>query len=533
MTAPVLIPRCRPCSAFQRTSICTNNVTGMIATIQDPLHTRMSLETDRTLDSIQQAAFHAGWEFATQWLPWNVRESNPSNESSAEQSSEYEVSRETLPGLIVFRPHFTLERSPDKILLVFVVGETPTAGINGFQFEFARRCLIALQKQPKSISVLGPNFSGSFASLTKLIENDPDKSRRYEIRSGSVSNLGYADSMLHILKQVNFHGYSVPSPEMGDLFAYLVQYVWRYTDDQAAELVEDESGFGFIDPKKPRRFQVYRYSRDIAQLRNAYRDIAFAKGNNTDTATTPALDFSLKDSQAGEDNFPIFSQAHTPISQNVVLEQIVHELSRKKIRVVRLDATNVFDALFLARVLKKYCPDIRVVVGSADLLYVEQTSDVPLTGLVAISTYPMFAAGRSWANPETRETTTFPDSDSIGEYNACISLLAGDPKESINNAGPGGGKNSQGTGAWILALGQNGWWPVEFVNHSNPRFPSRNGILVRSGEHDKGGFEVPRQPGLWKLLCIRGGPFQPGNLRAYRLLAASSEGSGLEFSMPG
>src|SRR4051794_5777475 len=36
-------------------------LTAFIATIPDPLHTRMALSADRNLDAIQKAAFEAGW----------------------------------------------------------------------------------------------------------------------------------------------------------------------------------------------------------------------------------------------------------------------------------------------------------------------------------------------------------------------------------------------------------------------------------------------------------------------------------------
>ena len=54
---------------------------------------------------------------------------------------------------------------------MFVVGENPASGVNGFQFEGARRCIELLTDAP-TISVLGPRFSGSFLSLAKLIEAD-------------------------------------------------------------------------------------------------------------------------------------------------------------------------------------------------------------------------------------------------------------------------------------------------------------------------------------------------------------------------
>jgi hypothetical protein len=557
-----------------------SDVVAVIATIQDPMHTRMSLGADRTLDSIQQAAYATGWEFASQWLPWNLKMSSRADDAE-EQASEYELARETMPGLIVFRRHFS-HKAPanyldadylDEILLVFVVGETPTVGINGFQFEAARHCVRAFQPETNRISVLGPNFSGSFSSLTKLIENDPRRSFTYDIQSGSVSNSAYAKSLLEDMerqcRKVEFHGASLPSKWIRNMFESQVLPDLGYGRERAAELVEDESGFsyGVTNPsaqpsyenaKNPSEESIitYRYPRDIAQLRNAYSDIAFANGAKPAEIPTSPLEFSLKDAQSGEDSFPIFSRTHTPVSQNAVLEQIVRELGRKKIRIVRLDATNVFDTIFLAKVLKKFCPDIRVVVSGADLLFVQEATDSGLAGLLAISTYPVFPEGREWANPGNRDITTFADADSISEYNAFISLLSrahnnpnniaearerqpgeGDhhnsdrelnlfaKKQIRNTIHPNlldGSEQGSRVHGWLLALGRNGWWPVDYLElPDNGEFSKTDGdwpkpdkdwfdrLPVSDSEqvHKPVDSQQPKGPALpvptaWKLLAL-------------------------------
>jgi hypothetical protein len=358
--------------------------------------------------------------------------------------------------------------------------------------------------------------------LTKLIENDAKRNFTYDIQSGSVSNSTYAKSLLdHVQKQcrnVEFHGASLPSKWIRNMFEGQILEDLGYSRERAAELVEDESGFSYgvtnssaqpSDENAKKRSEesiiTYRYPRDIAQLRNAYSDIAFANGAKPAEMPTSPLEFSLKDAQSGEDSFPIFSRTHTPVSQNAVLEQIVRELGRKKIRIVRLDATNVFDTIFLAKVLKKFCPDIRVVVSGADLLFVQEATASSLTGLLAISTYPVFPVGREWANPGNTDITTFADADSIGEYNAFISLLSraqnnpnriAEPQElpaetgdhrnadrsgklfankQIRNAiDPNlldGSEQGPRVHGWLLALGRNGWWPVDYLEVDTKKEP--------------------------------------------------------------
>lgn len=466
----------------------SGDLTALVATVPDPLHTRMSVETDRYLDAIQQAAYRSGWELANQWLPWVLKAHGASVTASAPGGD-----LEKLPGLLVFRRHFTAPDVISKILLVFVVGETPTAGINGFQWEVALRSLLTLRSADSGrMAIVGPNFSGSFPSLTRFILADKNF-QYYEVRAGSVSNLNYAATMLDTLKEKNFlinvreegkksitfHASTLPSRSFKKQFLQLAAS-WRYEKDQLAELIEDESGFAFQPSSANSAHSAdswdgvvtYRYPRDIAQLRNAYSDVAFANNQKQDSNAVPALDFSLKDTQSGEGNFPIFSTNHTPVSQNAVLEQIVRGLNRKHIRVVNLTSTNVFDTIFLAKVLAQYCPDTRIVLSGADLLFVQEAGRSSLAGVMAISPFPMFPQGAAWSNPAMHDVTTFADADSIGVYNATRLLLEGDSAAERQQYQPALPASSDDfLSAWLLVLGRSGWLPVDLLTQNNPPLP--------------------------------------------------------------
>jgi hypothetical protein len=171
------------------------HIRALIATVPDPLHTRMSLETDRYLDAIQQAAFQAGWELATQWVPWTVKaEADQKSDSGEAPPHLFDI--EKLPGLLVFRRHFKPFTNSNRLLLVFIVGDTPTAGVNGFQFQLARETIARLgSDKPDTVSIAGPIFSGSLLPLAHLLEESPGNTH-FEIRSGSVSNSDYARALL-------------------------------------------------------------------------------------------------------------------------------------------------------------------------------------------------------------------------------------------------------------------------------------------------------------------------------------------------
>jgi hypothetical protein len=504
----------------------SSHLTTLIATIPDPLHTRMSLEADRYLDAIQQAAFRDRWELATQWLPWTAKiAAGPSNTSDPKMSPAVDL--EKMPGLMVFRPHFQPKSDLADLLFVFVVGETPTAGINGFQYENAVRYITGLSSPLKRLTVLGPNFSGSFPSLTKLIREDGG-AHEYAIQSGNVSNSKYAQRMLEILRgrNVSFHGSTLPSQAFEEQLKKLAERQ-GFRLDEVAELVEDESGFSASfgtalekpkdeitavgEPKN--KIRTFRYPRDIAQLRNAYSDVAFSnpQQQKQEGTNSQALELSLKDTQSGESVFPIFSTSHTPVSQNAILEQIIDSLNHRHIRLVSLSATNVFDTIFLAKVLNKECPDIRIVLSSADLLFVQEAAQSSLTGLLAISPFPLFPEGSAWANHDPRDITSFGNTDSIGEYNAALSLLRGSAKMS-NGSDPEmqafepSPKNF--LSAWLLVLGHHGWLPVDLLDQNNPPLtPGQEWFEEKSeppptSQAELAALMLPGVPQIWIVVCL-------------------------------
>lgn len=514
-----------------------SRIHSLIATVPDPLHTRLSMQTDRFLDAIQEAAFRSGYELATEWLPWNLK--YVAEDTAPAESGAQSIAPQSLPGLIVFRPHFNpYSKSNGDLLLVWIVGESPTTGINGFQFNFARQTIPRLGSSgTQTIAIAGPTFSGSFLSLTRLIEESKEPVH-FEVRSGTASNSDYAREMLIELeskgfvldpaqpvpKSVTFYSATIPNISFHNHLMRLAEKL-RVPDNQVAELVEDETGFSYIDTRLHRHIEsntetvTYRYPRDIAQLRNTYNDSAFfsSPASETDTSAKPTVDFSLKDTQAGEDAFPTFSTSHTPLSQNAQLAQIAHYLSRRSIRLLSLSATNVFDELFLANVLARDCPDTRIVLPAADLLFVQDAARGSLSGLMAISPFPLFPEGSETSRQDMPagarlDVTTFASSDQIAEFNAVLSLIPrrGSSQSARSLSEPFMPKSSPHafSSTWLLVLSPRGWMPVDLygqwphpirVHHrylpwfdANEAPPKQANLLA--------GLLVAR-PG-WTFLCV-------------------------------
>src|SRR5205823_5400841 len=153
----------------------------------DPELSEMKLDFDREVNSIQNAVESAGYAFDRYWFPWRLADHEP---RTADEQSERVESRRRLPGLLLFR------RMQDKVesslrnrdLAVFLVGETPTSGIVPGQIKNAIR-FGQFSTREGPIRIAGPGYSGSFASLSQLIDED----QRYRVRTWTSDFTSHTD----------------------------------------------------------------------------------------------------------------------------------------------------------------------------------------------------------------------------------------------------------------------------------------------------------------------------------------------------
>src|SRR5262249_3955453 len=98
----------------------------LIATIPDPVDSSLAYLFDRHLGALERAAETAGYILDRFDLPWPA-DNNAQGQQQDSAGSEHGGLRdyERKPGVVLFRS--TLEDL--GLLVVFLVGETPTAGI--------------------------------------------------------------------------------------------------------------------------------------------------------------------------------------------------------------------------------------------------------------------------------------------------------------------------------------------------------------------------------------------------------------------
>jgi hypothetical protein len=521
------------------------NVKFVIASLPDPVHTHMALLFDRGIETMQSAAQASGYLFVRAWMPWDIASHSESSDFTVRMAQDKLTDQiESMPGLMIFE-RSSADGSSVSTLFVFVVGESPTGGIRTGQFQSAlsirERILASTDLHPSEASVLriyGPRFSGSLRSLNAILQGQPhEKFSRILIRSGSVSSYR---AIHEFCASVRAEWPSVESktdpkvrqdpPGRPDLVTFQVsneEEEYRlgaflrereHEHSRIAILSEDETVFGNQEatsaptapaaqladldgscsaeppPTASVSFLRLYFPREIAQLRDAYqRNLKIqSPGDGSKSPPQNGLALSLNLTGNDDDSVAPYSPLQTPPSEEAVLQGIVATLRKNHARVVVIRASDPLDVVFLSRYLRQNFPQARLVTSGADLLMIHEFFDPRFHGILAITTYPLLHGAQF---PERKQLTDnenqerfriFPDSYSVGGFNAFESLLAPAAKDerkklpeanyvqfglpSFLDRVPGTGKSSAPWRAhlWLTTVGRDGYWPVAVLDEPTP-----------------------------------------------------------------
>ena len=267
------------------------SVEAMIAIVPDPVRTHLALRFDRAIDDLGGTSQNLGWRFDKAWLPWPNTDTPPASRFQDKYIDDaMQDTREEQPGLLLFRnadQRSTGSTAALKPLVVLVVGDTPTGGINRKQFRLAVEAWRSLHTappiscsdadpackvKPQRMLVLGPSFSGSVSSLNGLISEAFATASPNLVNATSKGNAGNAKACPSPVSISIASGTITSGAELGGLWdldgacrsqvnvdpvtfsadvIYTRNHLLRFlydrlpqTGDPVAELNEEESQFG-------------------------------------------------------------------------------------------------------------------------------------------------------------------------------------------------------------------------------------------------------------------------------------------------
>ena len=424
----------------------------IIATVPDPVHTHLNLQFDRTLEAIQQAAQDEKYTYDSAWLPWRPElTSNAGGEAEAVKATR----REACPGLILFRRGMSAASAtrpdnckasssdlhPDNTpylcgMFVFVVAETPTAGLNRAQWDNALRFIdqhASKTRPDKVLRILGPNFSGSLPSFVRALE----ETRLY---AGSfTSTLLYSGrirgcaSWRWLKSELNPPESKGEMPTRIRLPVRLADFeendalqsarFYKYLENrghrlsEVAILSEDETAYGGLPdaaarsasqesngscnpqyPQNDKPVHLY-YPRDISAIRSAYEEQSIFSASKTNSTNAPQTVLRPENDPTvhrDTDTIEPFSGTNMALTQEAQLYGVVNTLRTHGIRYVVLRSTNSLDYLFLTRFLHRAYPTAYIVTMGSDLLFTREIDSTEFRGVVSLSTFPLLPRGQDW-----------------------------------------------------------------------------------------------------------------------------------------
>lgn len=438
-------------------------VSFLIATVPDPQMTRLALYMDRSLSAIQAsvASVNPAWRFDRAWLPWK-----PASGTSEPAAAETEQA-ETLPGMMVFRGDI------GEAVVVFLIGESPVAGIRGTAFREAISIIEGLSaKPPRQILVAGPNFSGAFPSLRQEIDRIACREDwRAEFRVVSPNTtVGGAQS--DFVKQpsvgtIHFRRVLSRDDSAMEAFGSYLHSHWG-GDIHAAFISEGETVFGLQQMKGEARKDTvqlisphkrFNFPREISLLRNLYPEAARQTfGGAGGQPKSGAGELKLR--SGGRPTVPIFAEQQTVASYEAQLLQIAQALDRDGFEMAGLAATDVLDLIYVAGYLRRAAPETRLYLLDADLLLVRATESHALDGTLLLSDFPLVLENRistSWLS-----RTPYASRWEMATYNAVRALLLesrGDTSALLEYGDPFNPRADRPP-LWLTIVSHDRLWPI-------------------------------------------------------------------------
>ncbi|HUI25030.1 MAG TPA: hypothetical protein VL403_03010 [Candidatus Kryptonia bacterium] len=480
----------------------------LVATAPDPIDATSGFLFDQHLDAIERAMAAADYLPDRFSLPWQCAQD--AKKKCAEKAGAAEPAC-ALATLYRDQPATFLFRKPSsrRLMVLFVVGETPTWGVHKAALQHAldyacvrRRSGRGQQVCDPPVGLLAPTFSGATESLRIALrewldpkDGDPDvRPPSFRIVSGSATDYGNK-ATLDALSVDGFHATTASSEaQIGIIRQYLEQL--GADPCSVALLKEANTAYGrgatastrwqdrcgqphANGARAPEDWLQLPFPISISQVRMAYDRSQMLRPAAAPNATLPrtVLDLSLDDITEPEDVPPPQSSQMTANIADLVLADTLSTISRERIKYVGLLATDVRDTLFLAQQIRTYCPDVRLFSIGSERLYTHPDYSQALEGMLVVSTYPLYGKTQLWTDHEggRHQRLTFDNNGTEGVYNAALALLGKDDwlvdyATPFHPAAPG---TKRRPSLWIAAVGHGGLWPLQFY----PEYGQRDYVL--------------------------------------------------------
>jgi hypothetical protein len=485
------------------------NVDSIIAMLPDPIESGLSAKLDDEIDAIQRAAESQGYVLDRFKLPWPTpaERAAKGGEAEIDQSEDIEPApegtphpgakppRRSEPGLLLFRDGHTR-----RLLVIFLVGETPTSGIHKPALRKALQQACELHNAfvsalPRGecedncppISIMGPTFSGSQDSLAFAIHDwrsqgsvgdGKTSCRDLKIRMISGSATSVDQHRFQNSDNIDFNATVIAdSTALMELSRWIKDRgMGSDTGEGIAILSESNTGYGggvraALSQTVDQRLGAFsaalslKFPIHISELQKA-REGAATQASAADSLAlalwNPNLPLAPAASRERRDIIPIYSQSEVN-SIELVLDQLLESIKQQRVGCVIIAASNVEDTIFLASEVRNSSPNVMLISLNASVLFLHSEVNPQLRGVFVASGYPLFTANQVWSNPfwGAQRRVQFPSDTAEGAYNATVALL-GDDKDMLDYGDPFNA-DARIPPLWVTMIGSGGLWPLATI----------------------------------------------------------------------
>jgi len=463
----------------------------IVATLPDPIDSGLTYQFDALLQAVRlgiERKSRSGQQFfrGRGWLPWEDQEVRPAKRLDSEEC------RTSTPGVVLFRGASAEE---SELFVLLLVGETPTAGVHVDAMVNAFSAARALSRCRGStecdgvVTVVGPTFSGSATSLrfaadvwrrsVAAITVTP----KIRFRTGTATG----PSLRGILErpasqsklELGFWSTTVPEADLSCAYLKFLRYRLLEMPDekkvleQVAILTESGTEFGASGEESERLWKPgdvpceleagvhVAFPLHVSALRDAYEVIDRQRtGGDATIARHTSLDISLRERRRALDIGATPSE-QMMYAQDLALSKGLLKISEGGIRHVGIHATDIFDAIFLARKVRDVAPDVRLAFFESDVLLGHPTFRKDLLGSLVLTPYPFLGTNSfsSLLGSDPHRHQPFESGIGQGTFNAVLAARGFDRSE-LAEYGFAIPSDLGVLPIWIAAVGRTGFVPL-------------------------------------------------------------------------
>lgn len=499
----------------------------VIATVPDPLDSGLGYEFDVELRALSRAleepaADQSRFYRDHGWLPWDDRAVEPSKQRDSAEC-RYQV-----PGVALFRGG---QPEHPSVRVLLLVGESPTAGLRQTAMTSALDIQARLDKyaptralgQARRVRIVGPAFSGTAQSMRAALRVWAENAKEqvhFELATGTAtgsnvpewlgtwrspsplgtqsdvsfvattlsesisecSYLWYVHKRLGVDPVPDFQGarrgsadLAVPlqgvavlsesGTEFGARIASPVTRGAASSTANSAPANRVDAAAGPLCPWAPSAY--FQFPFHVSALRDAYEHLDQREAPKDSIARATSLAAPLQEAHVALDAEATPSDK-TRAAQDLLLGNLLQHLSMREIRHVAIHATDIGDALFLARKIRDVAPDVRLAFFSANALLLHSNFQRQVLGSLVVSPYPFLGLSEFFSKEQRSSPLRGFESDTAqGLFNAAL-IQASAPRRGplIDELSEYAVGSNEALPVWISTVGRG----VLVPNQVSPTF---------------------------------------------------------------